>query len=43
MCLNNYAQNILFKILGKTFEGETSENKVTVRLQVSAGCGGTLL
>lgn len=25
--LNSYAQNILFKILGKVFEGETSEKK----------------
>lgn len=42
MYLNSYAQNILFKILGKVFEGETSEkNRVSVRLQVSAGCGGT--
>lgn len=44
--LNSYAQNILFKIFGKVFEGETTEkkkNRVSVRLQVSAGCGDTLL
>lgn len=45
--LNSYAQNILFKVFGKVFEGETSEekkkNRVSVRLQVSAGCGDTLL
>lgn len=25
--LNSYAQNILFKIFGKVFEGETTEKK----------------